>query len=136
MKATDLILALESVIENHGDMEVALSNNIDKNAHILFGVNYFDKDAYAAYRINDFLKSSPFVLLTPHRDRKMKKVIFYVQAYFQESPCSPPKTERMGFNQEFQTYEEAEAFINYAEKPDYWQWVEYSIVKTWKPLNN
>ena len=74
MKASSLIFALESVIENYGDMEVALSNNIDKKPSILFSVSIYEKDLYdrKLWQLNDFLKSNPFVLLGPSFDKDLR----------------------------------------------------------------
>ena len=78
MKASSLIFALESVIENYGDMEVALSNNIDKKPSILFSVSLYEKDIYdrKLWQLNDFLKSNPFVLLGPSfdKDARIRKI--------------------------------------------------------------
>ena len=78
MKASSLIFALESVIENYGDMEVALSNNIDKKPSILFSVSIYEKDLYdrKLWQLNDFLKSNPFVLLGPSfdKDERIRKI--------------------------------------------------------------
>ena len=78
MKASSLIFALESVIENYGDMEVALSNNIDKKPSILFSVSIYEKDLFdrKLWQLNDFLKSNPFVLLGPSfdKDARIRKI--------------------------------------------------------------